>query len=90
MAVILSLAANFPAIAAWRPLYLLLTVIIVFSQKVDTTLSKGILRLVATLVGGAYGMWVCTGQLSIVSKLLTVLACCLCQINSHIRSSPAA
>lgn len=55
MAVILSLSANFPAIATWRPLYLLLTVIIVFSQKVDTTLSKGILRIVASLVGGVYG-----------------------------------
>lgn len=55
MAVILSLSANIPAIAIWRPLYLLLTVLIVFSQKVDTTLSKGILRIVATFVGGAYG-----------------------------------
>lgn len=55
MAIILSLSANVPAIATWRPLYLLLTVIIVFSQKVDTTFSKGILRIVASVVGGAYG-----------------------------------
>lgn len=55
MAVILALSANVPSIATWRPLYLLLTVIIVFSQKVDTTLSKGVLRFVASVLGGAYG-----------------------------------
>lgn len=55
MALTLALSAEVPAIQAWRPLYLILTVIIVCSQKVDTTLSKGVLRLVASVVGGAYG-----------------------------------
>ena len=55
MAVCLSLSADFPAIQQWRPLYLVLTVIIVCSQKVDTTLSKGVLRIIASVVGGVYG-----------------------------------
>lgn len=55
MALILALSANVPTIQTWRPLYLVLTVIIVCSQKVDTTLSKGVLRFVASVVGGAYG-----------------------------------
>ena len=55
MALTLALSAEVPAFQAWRPLYLILTVVIVCSQKVDTTLSKGVLRLVASVVGGAYG-----------------------------------
>lgn len=55
MALILALSADVPTIQTWRPLYLILTVIIVCSQKVDTTLSKGVLRFVASVVGGAYG-----------------------------------
>ena len=55
MALILALSAEVPTIQTWRPLYLILTVIIVCSQKVDTTLSKGVLRFVASVVGGAYG-----------------------------------
>ena len=55
MALILALSADKPSIQIWRPLYLILTVIIVCSQKVDTTLSKGVVRLLASVVGGAYG-----------------------------------
>lgn len=55
MAVCLTLSAKYPAIQIWRPLYLVLTVIIVCSQKVDTTLSKGVLRIVASILGGVYG-----------------------------------
>lgn len=55
MAVSLSLSADFPVIQTWRPLYLVLTVVIVCSQKVDTTLSKGVLRIVASVLGGVYG-----------------------------------
>ncbi len=56
MAVCLSLSADVAAIQAWRPLYLVLTVIIVCSQKVDTTLSKGVLRIAASVLGGTYGV----------------------------------
>ena len=56
MALCLSLSADVPAIQAWRPLYLVLTVIIVCSQKVDTTLSKGVLRIAASVFGGTYGV----------------------------------
>lgn len=69
MAVILALSAQFPAIQTWRPLYLILTVIIVCSQKVDTTLSKGVLRFVASVLGGAYGELCC--------RLLPLLYRCL-------------
>ena len=55
MAITLALSADYPTIQTWRPLYLILTVIIVCSQKVDTTLSKGVLRIVASVVGGLYG-----------------------------------
>lgn len=56
MALCLSLSADVPTIQVWRPLYLLLTVIIVCSQKVDTTLSKGVLRVAASILGGTYGI----------------------------------
>ena len=59
MALILSLSANYPTIQRWRPLYLILTVIIVCSQKVDTTLSKGVLRIAASVAGGLYGEHTC-------------------------------
>lgn len=59
MALIVALSADVPTIQTWRPLYLILTVIIVCSQKVDTTLSKGVLRFVASVVGGAYGKLGC-------------------------------
>lgn len=62
MAVILVLSAEVPTIQTWRPLYLILTVIIVCSQKVDTTLSKGVIRLVASVLGGAYGELCCCLQ----------------------------
>ena len=55
MAVCLSLSADEPAIQLWRPLYLLITVVVVTSQKVDATLSKGVLRIVVTIFGGTYG-----------------------------------
>ncbi len=55
MALILTLSADYPSIQQWRPLYLVLTVIIVCSQKVDTTFSKGVLRIAASVVGGVYG-----------------------------------
>ncbi|KAL3157526.1 hypothetical protein ABBQ32_011986 [Trebouxia sp. C0010 RCD-2024] len=62
MAVILVLSAEVPTIQTWRPLYLILTVIIVCSQKVDTTLTKGVLRLVASVLGGAYGYLIMLGS----------------------------
>ncbi|KAA6424276.1 MAG: hypothetical protein FRX49_05488 [Trebouxia sp. A1-2] len=62
MALCLSLSADVPAIQAWRPLYLILTVIIVCSQKVDTTLSKGVLRIAASVIGGTYGYLVMLGS----------------------------
>ncbi|DBB10182.1 TPA: hypothetical protein ACH3X3_001759 [Trebouxia sp. C0006] len=62
MAVCLSLSADVAAIQAWRPLYLVLTVIIVCSQKVDTTLSKGVLRIAASVLGGTYGYLVMLGS----------------------------
>lgn len=62
MALCLSLSADVPAIQAWRPLYLVLTVIIVCSQKVDTTLSKGVLRIAASVLGGTYGYLVMLGS----------------------------
>lgn len=74
MAVCLSLSADVPAIQAWRPLYLVLTVIIVCSQKVDTTLSKGVLRVAASVLGGTYGV----AHFLTPSIQLTCLACHLC------------
>ena len=74
----LSLSADFPAIQQWRPLYLVLTVIIVCSQKVDTTLSKGVLRIVASVVGGVYGKLVDAAHtllsFLLVSHMLAYLA----------------
>ncbi len=74
MAVCLSLSADVAAIQAWRPLYLVLTVIIVCSQKVDTTLSKGVLRIAASVLGGTYGM----AHFFTASTPLTCWACYLC------------
>ena len=74
MAVCLSLSADVAAIQAWRPLYLVLTVIIVCSQKVDTTLSKGVLRIAASVLGGTYGV----AHFFTLSIHLTCLACHVC------------
>lgn len=35
------LGKNIPAIQQWSPLYVMITVIVVMSEKVDTTITKG-------------------------------------------------
>ena len=39
----------------WRLLYAMTTVGVVLSEKVDTTLSKGVLRIFGTVCGGVLG-----------------------------------
>ena len=39
----------------WRLLYAMTTVAVVLSEKVDTTLSKGVLRIAGTVMGGVIG-----------------------------------
>ena len=39
------LSKDIPAIREWSPIYLVITVIVVMSEKVDTTITKGKLHL---------------------------------------------
>lgn len=44
-----------PQAREWRLLYAMTTVGVVLSEKVDTTLSKGVLRIFGTVCGGVLG-----------------------------------
>ncbi|KAK9904804.1 hypothetical protein WJX75_002805 [Coccomyxa subellipsoidea] len=39
----------------WIPYYSLLTIAVVLSEKVDTTVSKGVLRIIGSAIGGTFG-----------------------------------
>ena len=39
----------------WSPNNLLLTIVVVMSEKIELTVSKGVLRVVGTLTGGLFG-----------------------------------
>ncbi|DBA72154.1 TPA: hypothetical protein ACH3X2_010874 [Trebouxia sp. C0005] len=52
------LSQDVSAIRQWSPLYVMITVIVVMSEKVDTTITKGALRLVGTGIGGVLGFLV--------------------------------
>ncbi|KAK9815248.1 hypothetical protein WJX72_000626 [[Myrmecia] bisecta] len=53
-----ALSANHPAVRAWRPQYAILTLVVVLSEKIDTTVTRGLLRLAATVLGGVFGFLV--------------------------------
>lgn len=49
------LSQDTPSIREWSPLYVMITVVVVMSEKVDTTITKALLRLVGSSFGGAIG-----------------------------------
>ena len=56
MAVILALVARYKFFATqWLLTFIMTTVSVVLSEKVDVTVSKGALRIAGTVAGGLFG-----------------------------------
>lgn len=51
----LALAATYERVRSWHLLYGVLTICVVVSEKVDVAFSKGILRILSTMIGGTLG-----------------------------------
>ncbi|BDA49627.1 hypothetical protein COCOBI_14-2470 [Coccomyxa sp. Obi] len=69
-----------PAFHSWVPLYAMTTVAVVLSEKIDTTVSKGVLRVAGTAIGGTLGFLVmlrsglATNPYALVAIVCTVTA----------------
>ena len=55
LAVVLVTSRHSLAFRSWSPNNLLLTIVVVMSEKIELTVSKGVLRILGTLVGGIFG-----------------------------------
>ncbi|KAK9815502.1 hypothetical protein WJX72_004760 [[Myrmecia] bisecta] len=77
-----ALSANHAAVRAWRPLYAILTVVVVLSEKIDLTVTRGVLRLAGSVLGGVLGFLVMLRPSVATSPYaLTAIVCtftCLC------------
>lgn len=55
LVVVLILSRISSGFRSWSPNNLLLTIVVVMSEKIELTVSKGVLRIFGTLVGGLFG-----------------------------------
>ena len=67
----------------WSPLNILLTIVVVMSEKVELTVSKGLLRILGTLVGGLFGRNCNACALLFCVEYLLLLAEISSDINLH-------
>lgn len=70
-------STDMPSVVSWNPLYVLFTVVVVLSEKVETTVQKGIFRAAGTVFGGAIGYAAMLRTQSATSPVLLVAVLCV-------------